>query len=264
MSIRYGQICPIAKAAELLGERWTLLVIRELVLGTTRFTDFQRALSQISPTLLAKRLNQLAEAGLVVRKTAPRQRRVEYYPTPAAKELTPIILGLGEWGMRWARGQMNDDELDVEMLMHDLHRRIDPQQLPGGRTVIKFTFRALPKFAHWWIVLDADGTRTLCVDNPRVPVDVELITDLRTMSYMWTGDMDIRLAKEAGRLELKGDANLTRSVSSWLRPGLLAHVRPQAGAMKIKSASCRTSALRARRVPSQAASVAQAEKPFAK
>ncbi len=116
MSIRYGQICPVSKAAELLGERWTLLIIRELVLGTTRFNDFQRALSQISPTLLTKRLNQLEEAGLVVRKTMPNQRRIEYHPTAASKELKPIILGLGEWGMRWARGQMNDDELDVEML----------------------------------------------------------------------------------------------------------------------------------------------------
>jgi DNA-binding HxlR family transcriptional regulator len=98
MSIRYGQICPVFKAAELLGERWTLLIIRELVLGTTRFNDFQRALSQISPTLLTKRLNQLEEAGLVVRKTMPNQRRIEYQPTAASKELKPIILGLGEWG----------------------------------------------------------------------------------------------------------------------------------------------------------------------
>ena len=92
MSIRYGQICPVSKAAELLGERWTLLIIRELVLGTTRFNDFQRALSQISPTLLTKRLNQLQEAGLVMRKTMPDQRRIEYHPTAASKELKPIIL----------------------------------------------------------------------------------------------------------------------------------------------------------------------------
>jgi DNA-binding HxlR family transcriptional regulator len=151
MSIRYGQICPVSKTAELLGERWTLLIIRELVLGTTRFNDFQRALSQISPTLLTKRLKQLEEAGLLIRKTT--QRRCEYYPTAAGKELKPIILNLGKWGMRWARGQMNDDELDVEMLMFDLQRRIDVDQLPGGRTVVKFSFLGLPKFAHWWIVI---------------------------------------------------------------------------------------------------------------
>ena len=239
MSNRYGQICPVSKTAELLGERWTLLIIRELVLGTTRFNDFQRALSKISPTLLTKRLNQLEEAGLVIRKTMPGQRRVEYHPTAASKELKPIILGLGEWGMRWARGQMNDDELDVEMLMYDLQRRIDATQLPGGRTVIKFLFRGLPKFGHWWIVLEPDGTRVLCVHNPRVPVDIELVTDLRTMSHVWAGDMDIRMAKDTGRLELKGNPILIRTISSWLRPGTFAHIRPQSGPISVKESGKR-------------------------
>jgi DNA-binding HxlR family transcriptional regulator len=234
MSIRYGQICPVAKTAEVLGERWTLLIIRELVLGTTRFNDFQRALSQISPTLLAKRLNQLQEAGLVVRKTTPDQRRPEYYPTAAGKELEPIIVGLGKWGMRWARGQMNDDELDVEMLTYDLQRRIDGTQLPGGRTVIKFVFRKLPKFGHWWIVIEPDGSRVLCVHNPRLPVDIEVTTDLRSMSHIWAGDMDIRMARETGRLELKGDPTLVRTISSWLRPGMFAHIRPRSRPISIR------------------------------
>ena len=239
MSIRYGQICPVSKTAELLGERWTLLIVRELVLGTTRFNDFQRALSQISPTLLTKRLKELEEAGLLVRKAVPDQRRIEYCPTAACKELKPIILGLGEWGMRWARGQMNDDELDVEMLMYDLQRRIDATRLPGGRTVVKFFFHALPKFGNWWIVIEPDGTRILCVHNPRVPVDIELITDLRTMSHVWAGDMDIRMAKNTGRLELKGDPILIRTISSWLQPGTFAHIRPQSGPISIKQSGKR-------------------------
>jgi DNA-binding HxlR family transcriptional regulator len=234
MSIRYGQICPVAKTAELLGERWTLLIIRELVLGTTRFNDFQRALSQVSPTLLTKRLKELEAAGLVIRKGMPDGRRYEYYPTAATKELAPIIGDLGKWGMRWARGQMNDDELDVEMLMYDLHRRIDVSALPGGRTVVKFWFRGLPKFAHWWIVIEANGSRMLCVDKPRFPVDLELATDLRTMSHVWAGDIDLRMAKNTGRLELKGDPILTRTISSWLRPGAAAHVRPKSGPVTVK------------------------------
>lgn len=225
MSIRYGQFCPVSKAAEVLGERWTILIIRELLLGTTRFRDFQRALSQISPTLLTKRLNQLQECGLVVRKTTPGQRRTEYQPMPAAKELKPIIFGLGKWGMRWARGQMNDDELDVELLMYDLHRRIDAAQLPGGRTVIKFLFRGLPKFGHWWIVLE-NGARELCVDNPGKETDVHLTTDLRTMARIWAGDIEIRAATKTGQVQLTGDPMLIRTVSDWLRPGLFANVRP--------------------------------------
>ncbi len=110
--MKYGQFCPIAKATEIVCERWTLLIIRELLLGTTRFTDFQRALSQISPTLLTKRLNQLVDEGLAIRRTPQSGKRAEYHPTVAAKELGPIVIGLGEWGMRWARGRMSDDELD--------------------------------------------------------------------------------------------------------------------------------------------------------
>jgi DNA-binding HxlR family transcriptional regulator len=226
MSIRYGQSCPISKAAEVLGERWTILIIRELVLGTTRFNDFQRALSQISPTLLAKRLKQLEECGLVIRKKVPDERRIEYQPTAATRELKRIIVGLGKWGMKWARGQMNDDELDVEVLMFDLHRRMDTNQLPGGRTIIKFTFPGLPKFGHWWVVLEADGTRELCVDNPGKPADVEIVTDLRTMTEIFVGDMEMRDAKETGRLQLKGNPVLVRTIPVWLRPRMFAHIRP--------------------------------------
>lgn len=225
MKIRYAQFCPVSKAAEVLGERWTILIVRELVMGTTRFNDFQRALSQISPSLLTKRLNQLEESGLVVRKCVPGQRRVEYHPTAAARELKPVIMSLGKWGMKWARGQMSDDELDVELLMFDLLRRIDASQLPGGQTVIKFHFRGLPKFGHWWMVLDEKGARELCVLNPGKKVDLELITDLRTMAHFWAGDLTLHSAT-GDSLQLKGNPTLIRTASAWLRPGTLAHIRP--------------------------------------
>jgi DNA-binding HxlR family transcriptional regulator len=233
MSIHYGQFCPVAKAAEVLGERWTILIIRELLLGTTRFTDLQRALSQISPTLLTKRLNQLQDCGLVVRKKLPEQRRTEYHLAPAGRELLPVVVGLGEWGMKWARGQMSDDELDVELLMHDFSRRIDERQLPGGRTVIKFVFSGLSQFAHWWIVLEENGQRELCLNNPGKGVDIELRSDLRTMTEIWAGDTQIRTAKEKGRLQLSGNPVLIRTLSSWLRIGLFANVRPHANALRV-------------------------------
>jgi DNA-binding HxlR family transcriptional regulator len=235
MSIRYGQFCPVAKATEIVGERWTILIIRELLLGTTRFTELQRALSQISPTLLTKRLNQLQDAGLLVRKKMPGQRRTEYHLTPAGRELMPVVAGLGEWGMKWARGQMSDDELDVELLMHDFSRRIDEAQLPGGRTVIKFTFTGLNQFANWWIVLEANGERELCLNNPGKGMDVELRSDLRTMTEIWAGDREIRMAKNDGRLKLSGSPDLIRTVASWLRIGMFAGVRPHGELKKRKS-----------------------------
>jgi DNA-binding HxlR family transcriptional regulator len=228
MSIRYGQFCPIAKAAEVLGERWTILIIRELLMGTTRFSDLQRALSQISPTLLTKRLNQLQDFGLVIRKTLPEQRRTEYHLTAAGRELLPVVVGLGEWGMKWARGQMSDDELDVELLMHDFSRRINEKQLPGGRTVIHFAFTGLAKFPHWWVVLEENGERKLCVDKPGKQLDIQIQSDLRTMTEIWAGDTDIRAAKRDGRLQLTGNPVLVRTLPLWLRIGTFAHVRPHA------------------------------------
>lgn len=228
MSVRYFQFCPVARAAEVLGERWTILIVRELLMGTIHFGGLQRSLSKVSPTLLTKRLNQLQDSGLVVRKTSPDKRRAEYHLTPAGRELGPVVMSLGEWGMKWARGQMCDDELDVEYLMADYSRRIDQEKLPGGLTVIQFSFTGLPKYANWWVVLEADGRRELCVENPHQHVDVRLRSNLRTMVEIWSGDLEIRTALKDGRLLAEGEPHLVRTVSSWLRIGMLAHVRPQA------------------------------------
>ena len=226
MSIRYKQFCPIAKAAEVLGERWTLLILRELLLGSTRFSDLQRAISQISPTLLTKRLNELQDFGLLVKKAIPQQRRSEYHLTPAGRELMPVIVSLAEWGMKWARGQMSDDELDVELLMSDLSRRIDTSQLPGGRHVMQFIFADLTQFKNWWIVLEPDGERGLCLRNPGGPVGVQIRTDLRTMTAIWAGDLNMRAARSDGRLHATGSPSLIRTMSAWLRIGLFANIRP--------------------------------------
>jgi DNA-binding HxlR family transcriptional regulator len=226
MSFRYGQFCPVAKAAEVLGERWTILILRELLLGSARFSDLQRALSQISPSLLTKRLGQLEDSGLLVRKKWPGQKRTEYHPTAAGRELLPVIVGLGEWGMKWARGRMNDDELDVELLMHDLSRRIDAAQLPGGGVVLEFAFTGLAEFARWWVVLEENGERHLCVDPPGKEVDLQIRSDLRTMTEIWAGDLEMRAARKNGRLQVDGSPLLIRTMPSWLRIGMFAHVRP--------------------------------------
>ena len=233
MSLHYGQFCPIAKVSEVLGERWTILIVSELLLGTRRYSDFQRALSRISPTLLTKRLNQLVDCGLVVRQTRPGQRRAEYELTPAGKELHPIFMGLGEWGMKWARGQMRDDELDVHLLMYDYFRRIDATQLPGGRIVAGFVFAGLPKFAHWWIIIEADRERELCTYHPGREVDIQIRADVRTLVEIWAGDTEIKAAAKAGRLQLSGNPAVIRSLSSWLRPGALAHIRPDPHPLRV-------------------------------
>ncbi len=224
MSIKYGQTCPISKAAEVLGERWTLLILRELLLGTSRFNDFQRALSQISPSLLTKRLGQLTDAGLVIKKKTT-DKRSEYFLTPAGRELEPIMIGLGKWGSRWARGQMSGDELDVEMVMYDLCRRIDADALPACRNVIHFVVRGAARLTHWWIVVDPDK-RELCVNNPGHEDDLTITTNARILNEVWAGDVRLEDAIGGGRFELKGSSVLTQSISAWLRRGMFADVRP--------------------------------------
>jgi DNA-binding HxlR family transcriptional regulator len=226
MSLNYRQICPIAKACEVLGERWTILVVRELLMGSTHFRDFQRALPQMSPTLLTKRLTELADCGLVIRKELPQQRRTEYQLTDAGRELKPVVMGLAEWGARWARDQMSDDELNVQSIMYNFTRRVDRAHLPGGQIVIEFVFPSLPRFSRWWIVLEQDGKKELCLDHPSAQVDAQIKSDLRTMAEIWTGDIDVVSAKSSGRLEISGNPVLVRTVHSWLPTGPVSHIRP--------------------------------------
>jgi len=225
MSMKYGQFCPIAKATEILGERWTILIIRELLLGTSRFSDFQRALSQISPTLLTQRLGQLVDHGLVIRKPSPAGKRPEYFLTASGKELGPIISELAVWGMRWARGQMSDEELDVELLMYDICRRLDPATLPGGVTVLHFDFGQLDKFARWWIVAEEDR-RELCVHPPGREADACIRTDVRTLVEIYSGDRTVANARREDRLTVSGSPVLARTVSQWMPVSSVAHIRP--------------------------------------
>ena len=233
MDFRYHQFCPLAKAAEVLGERWTLLSIHALLLGTRRYRDFQRALCRLSPSLLTKRLNQLVDYGLVIRTTPPGQPHPEYELAPAGRELRPIVNGLARWGMKWARGQMRDDELDVHLLMYDYCRMIDTRHLPPGRTVLAFVFAGLPKFAHWWIVINGPKERELCVHNPGGAPDLQIRTDVRTLTEIWAGDTEIRTARKDGRLQLTGDPVLIRTMPSWLRSCSIAHIRPDPKALRL-------------------------------
>lgn len=235
--MEYGQFCPIAKATEILGERWTLLIIRELLMGGRRFSELQRGLGDISPALLAARLKSLEAEGLLVRRRLNGQRGYEYSPTTACEELKPIIVSLGEWGLCWARHKLTADDFDIELLMLYLERSIDPAELPGSETVIHFKFRDFPEQPDWWLLV-RESNVDLCVTRPGRDIDVYFTTTVRTMTDVWMGDRGYREAVLAGDLTIEGDPALTRRISTWLRPSIFANSKRAA----LKADLARTSA----------------------
>lgn len=221
----YGQFCPVAKAMEVLGEKWTLLIVRELLMGGTRFNEFQRGLPQISPSLLTKRLQSMEQQGLLVRKRIQGQKGYEYFPTEACKELLPLVKQAGEWGMRWVRDQLTEEDFDLELLMLYLQRSINPEKLVGTQTVIRFNFRDVEEYPSWWIVVEGEKV-DVCVHDPGKDVDVYFNVGLRIMCEVWMGDRSYKRAIADGDLELVGLAALTRNVESWLTPSVFHGIPP--------------------------------------
>lgn len=216
MTIEYGQFCPVAKATEILGEKWTILIIRELLMGGTRFNEFQRGLPLISPTLLSKRLDSLVDQGLVYKKKISGQRGFEYHPTEPCRQLLPIIQSLGDWGMKFARANLTERDYNVELLMLYLKRSIVPENLPGHEAVIRYHFTDVSDYADWWIVKEGD-TVELCIADPGKEVDVYLTSTVQALSEIWMGMGGYKKAQREGSIKLIGDKFLIDHVSDWMK-----------------------------------------------
>lgn len=213
--MEYGQFCPIAKATEIVGEKWTILIIRELLMGGCRFNELQRGLSLLSPTLLSKRLTTLEQHGLLIKKRITGQKGYHYYPTDACKQLLPIIKSLGDWGMCWARNNLSEKDYDVELLMTYLKRSIVADKLCGDETVIKFHFKDIEQYANWWLVVQADNV-DLCVKDPGREIDIYFTTTVKVMADIWMGDTTYKKAIKTAQLTLIGHKALTRNISQWM------------------------------------------------
>ena len=212
MGSSYRQFCPVAKAMELLDDRWTLLVVRELVSGSERFNDLRRGLPRMSPTLLSKRLQQLTRAGVVERQVDGSD--VRYLLTPAGQELRPVVEALGVWGTRWI-GVLGDEDLDPKLLLWDMHRNIDHSAVPGPRTVVEFRFSDMPPATrNWWLVITPDDA-DVCDTDPGHGVAVTVRTPLRTRVRVWRGDIGWSAALRSGDLTVEGGTVLRRALPRW-------------------------------------------------
>lgn len=223
----YGQFCPVAKAAELLDQRWMLLVVRELVAGSDRFSDIHRGVPRMSRTLLSKRLRQLVGEGLVERHEIDGGPR--YQLTRAGDELLPVIEALGEWGVRWI-DSLADEDLDPAFLLWDVQRGIDRNALPDGETVLELRFTDLdPDVGRWWLLLRADDIE-ICEEDHGFDVDVVIEAEIRPFVRLWRGDISWEAVCRGGALQLRGPVNLRRQVPDWLKLSHFSKVERPAGA----------------------------------
>ena len=227
-TMEFGQFCPIAKSAEIVGEKWTILIIRELLMGSTRFSELQRGLSLISPALLSKRLQMLADYELIVKKKIIGQKGYEYFPTNAAKELLPIFIELGNWGMRWTRQYLSSNDFDPDFLMLYLKRSIKTENLPGKETIIKFSFTDIEQQPNWWIIVVGELV-DLCTIDPGREVDVYFNCTVKCLSDIWMGESSYQKELNSGKLTLVGPRALTNNISSWLNNCMFARESQEPG-----------------------------------
>src|SRR5919198_2624548 len=206
----YGQFCPVAQAAEVLTERWTPLVIRELTLtGSRRFNDIQRGVPLMSSSLLTKRLRQLEQAGIVERRRRSDGKGSEYHLTAAGEELGPVVTQIGIWSERWLRRLIFEQTPDTGLLMWWMRGTVKTDALPAGRTVIHFRFRGAPeKLRYFWLVLPE---RDLCLSDPGFGVDVTVRSDPKTLTAVWMGDTGLGAALKGGGIEIEAPDHLVRA-----------------------------------------------------
>lgn len=219
----YSQFCPLAKAMEVLDERWTVLVVRELLMGSTHFNELRRGLPRMSPALLSKRLKSLERHGIVTHDGTT------YQLTECGRDLWTAVASLGVWGTRWIQ-DFGDEDLDPHLLMYDVQRTVPSRPWPPGRTTVALEFADLPpRRRRWWLVV-ADGHAESCDDDPGYEVTATVRADLRTLTEIWRGDLAWEAAFRSHRVEVEAPGDVRRQVPLWIGRGTLAELAAAAEA----------------------------------
>jgi len=226
MDTFYAQFCPVAKAAEIIAQPWMPLVIRELLCGSTRFNDLHRGVPKMSRSLLVKRLEQLEQACLIKRCLVGPDKHPEYYLTDAGEALRPILVQLGFWGKQWVQQEVSRQDLDAGLLMWDVQRRIEREQLPRKRVVVSFQFSDAPEeHQQFWLILSREVI-DLCLKDPGYDVDLYVCSDVRTFTEVWLGYKELAQALKEESVWLTGPSELREQFPSWLSLNLFAEVSP--------------------------------------
>lgn len=210
----YGQFCPVSLTAEILTRRWTPLIVRELLAGAGRFGELRRGIPSITASVLSRRLEELAVAGIVERREE--EDGGHYVLTEAGEALRPVVEQMGLWGRRWLPSEYREQDLDPRLLVWDIHRNIRLEEIPG-RILIELRFRDAPAGRRAYWLLLAPGSADVCLTHPGGEVDLDLSSDVRTLTQVWMGDVTWSAALRRGSLELRGPAHLRHALPGWLK-----------------------------------------------
>jgi DNA-binding HxlR family transcriptional regulator len=209
----YGQYCPVARAAEIFADRWTVLIIRELLADVNHFNELERGLPHMSRTLLTERLRRLEQAGVLERRGGPRGKRTEYRLTAAGRELQAIVDRFGEWGARWAFGPPRQSELDPIVLLWWMRRRVALDHISRRRVVVQFDFRGTPQRSYWLLIDRSDVS--VCLKHPGFEVDLILTADIMMFYQVWLGRVPLAEALRKGHIRLDGAPADIRAFGDW-------------------------------------------------
>ena len=211
----YGQYCPLALAAELLCQRWTILVISRLVDGCTTFNAIHRGVPRISPSLLSQRLVELEDAGVIYKERKKNKKSYTYHLTEAGKDLDGIIMQMAVWGQHWAR-DMNMEDLDPAFLAWSMHTRLNTTAMPTGRTVVEFDFSGASQgHGRFWLINEGENV-DMCLKHPGFDTDLLVQADLRRFVETWRGYRDLETELYTGHIKLDGPRELKSAFPGWL------------------------------------------------
>jgi DNA-binding HxlR family transcriptional regulator len=205
----YGEYCPIAMGSEVIGDRWTPLILRELICGSERFSDIHRGIPRISRTLLAQRLKQLERLEIIEKRDGP-----TYHLTPAGKDLEAVVWGIGGWAMQWMLGDPQKEHLDGSHLMWRVRQRLVDEALPERRTVVQFDFRGAASGRRIWLVLDPAGS-SVCERDEGFEIDLRVTAEISEFMRVWMGRSTWPAAIKAGKVTLDGPRPLVRAFPRW-------------------------------------------------
>ncbi|AXI46318.1 transcriptional regulator [Sulfitobacter sp. SK012] len=218
MTAGYKQFCPVAMASEILCTKWTIVLLRELVEGSTKFGDLRKGMPRMSPALPSQRLKELEASGVIDRiKSSTKRGAYEYVLTEAGRDLRSVIEAIGVWGQRWVDADLTLENLDPTLLMWDMRRNLNVDPLPERQSVIKFHYTDLSEAQqNWWMIAEETGSIDLCSIDPGFEVDLYVTTTLRPMTSIWMGFTTVRQELEQGTLSLDGSRTIAEKMQNWL------------------------------------------------